>query len=113
MRLLLDLAGDERFWIKLSCADKISGDGRVAAADGLPFTDVVPFARAVIEAAPDRILWGSDWPHGSIFTPGRTANEGDLLDLLGEFAPDESVRNAILVDNPARLYGFDRQAARP
>lgn len=106
-RLLLDLLKDDRFWVKVSCADKLSADPRAHLPDGsLPFRDIVPFARAVIAAAPDRVLWGSDWPHGNTFDPGRVPNEGDLLDLLGEFAPDETARRKILVDNPARLYGF-------
>ena len=65
------------------------------------------------DAAPDRVLWGSDWPHANNFTPGCIPNDGDLLDLLAEFAPDEAVRNRILVDNPARLYGFDRRNVDP
>ncbi len=107
MELLLDLLKDQRFWVKLSCADKISGDRRAVVDDGLPYGDVIPFARAVIDAAPDRVLWGSDWPHANNFAPGCIPNDGDLLDLLAQFAPIEAVRNRILVDNPARLYGFD------
>ena len=106
-QLLLDFLKDERFWVKLTGADKIScTDSR--SDKGLFYTDVVPFARALIEAAPDRVIWGTDWPHSNIFVPGKTPNDGDLLDLLSEFAPDESVRHKILVDNPSRLYGFDQ-----
>ncbi|MCH7916043.1 MAG: amidohydrolase family protein [Deltaproteobacteria bacterium] len=106
-QLLLDFLKDERFWVKLSAVDKISRtDSR--SDKGLFYTDVVPFARALIEAAPDRVIWGTDWPHSNIFVPGKTPNDGDLLDLLSEFAPDESVRHKILVDNPSRLYGFDQ-----
>ncbi len=106
-QLLLDFLKDERFWVKLTGADKISRtDSR--SDKGLFYTDVVPFARALIEAAPDRVIWGTDWPHSNIFVPGKTPNDGDLLDLLSEFAPDESVRHKILVDNPSRLYGFDQ-----
>jgi len=106
-RLLLDLLKDDRFWVKLSCADKISGDPRAhPPGGGLPFRDVIPFAQAAIAAAPDRCIWGSDWPHGNTFEPGRIPNDGDLLDLLAEFAPDEVQRRRIMVDNPARLYGF-------
>ncbi len=68
--------------------------------------DMVPFAQAVIAAAPGRVVWGSDWPHGNTFTPGRTPNEGDLLDLLAVIAPDEEVRRRILVDSPTRLFGL-------
>jgi predicted TIM-barrel fold metal-dependent hydrolase len=60
----------------------------------------------VIAAAPDRVIWGTDWPHSNNFSPGHTPNDGDLMDLLAAFAPDEAVRKRILVDNPAALYGF-------
>ncbi len=97
-RRLLELARHEGCWIKVCGAERIS-------AAGPPFTDAVPFARALIEAAPGRILWGTDWPHPNI---GRhMPNDGDLVDLIPLFAPDETVRRKILVENPARLYGFD------
>jgi predicted TIM-barrel fold metal-dependent hydrolase len=105
-RLLLELLKDDRFWVKICSLDKLSGTPKARVESGLPFTDMIPFAQAVIAAAPDRVLWGSDWPHGNTFTPGRTPNEGDLLDLLAEIAPDEALRKRILVDNPARLFGF-------
>jgi predicted TIM-barrel fold metal-dependent hydrolase len=105
-KLLLDLLKDDRFWVKICSLDKLSGVPKARVERGLPFTDMIPFAQAVIAAAPDRVLWGSDWPHGNTFTPGRTPNEGDLLDLLAEIAPDAAVRKRILVDNPARLFGF-------
>jgi predicted TIM-barrel fold metal-dependent hydrolase len=106
-RLLLDLLKDDRFWVKLCCPDKLSNDPRAHLPDGgLPFRDVIPFAQACIAAAPDRCIWGSDWPHGNTFEPGRIPNEGDLLDLVAEFTPDETQRRRIMVDNPARLYGF-------
>jgi 2-pyrone-4,6-dicarboxylate lactonase len=104
--LLLELLKDDRFWVKLCSFDKISAVPQARLEGRLPFLDMVPFARAVIAAAPDRVIWGTDWPHGNTFTPGRTPNEGDLLDLLAEIAPDEAVRQRILVDNPARLFGF-------
>ena len=109
--LLLDLLADVRFWTKICGVDKISARPQAHVADGPPFADVVPFAKAVIEAAPDRVIWGSDWPHGNTFAPGRTPNEGDLLDLLGVIAPADEARRRILVDNPARLYGFSRGRA--
>ena len=107
MALLLDLLKDEKFWVKVSGADKIGGNPEATPQSGLPFLDVVPYARAVIEAAPDRVIWGSDWPHSNIFVPGHVPNDGTLLDLLAAFAPDEATRDRILVDNPARLYGFE------
>ncbi len=97
-RLLLDFLRDADFWVKISCAERLS-------AAGAPFADVVPFAAALIEAAPDRVLWGTDWPHPNI--DGRMPDDGDLTDMLLSYAPDEEMRRKILVDNPARLYGFD------
>ena len=105
-KLLLRLIEDDRFWVKLCSLDKISAVPKAHVAGSLPFMDMVPFAKAVVEVAPDRVLWGSDWPHGNTFTPGRVPNEGDLLDLLAVIAPDPALRKRILVDNPARLFGF-------
>ena len=105
-QLLLDLLKDNHVWVKVSGADKICNT-QVHSYFGLPFVDVIPFARAVIAAAPDRVIWGTDWPHSNNFIPGHTPNDGDLVDLLAEFAPDEQTRKKILVDNPAALYGFD------
>jgi predicted TIM-barrel fold metal-dependent hydrolase len=97
-RLLLDFLKGEDFWVKISGAERLSSAGP-------PFTDTVPFAQAVIEAAPDRVLWGTDWPHPNI--EGLMPNDGDLPDLLALYAPDAGMRERILVANPARLYGFD------
>jgi 2-pyrone-4,6-dicarboxylate lactonase len=104
-QLLLDLVKDKKFWVKLTGADKLCSSN-VHSYFGLPFIDVVPFARALIAAAPDRVIWGTDWPHSNNFLPGKTPNDGDLLDLLAAFAPEESARQKILVDNPSALYGF-------
>ena len=104
-QLLLDLVKLSHVWVKVSGADKICNT-QVHAYFGLPFIEVVPYARAVVAAAPGRVLWGSDWPHSNNFAPGYTPNDGDLIDLLAAFAPDESTRKKILVDNPAALYGF-------
>jgi 2-pyrone-4,6-dicarboxylate lactonase len=105
-QLLLDMIRDDRFWIKLCSFDKISATPKAHVPGSLPFMDMVPFAQAVLAVAPDRVIWGTDWPHGNTFTPGRTPNEGDLLDLLAVIAPDEKLRKKVLVDNPARLFGF-------
>src|SRR5919106_621600 len=104
-QLLLDLLKAPHVWVKVSGADKIC-DTQIHSYFGLPFVEVIPFARAVIAAAPDRVIWGTDWPHSNNFAPGKTPNDGDLLDLLTAFAPDEPTRKKILVDNPAVLYGF-------
>jgi predicted TIM-barrel fold metal-dependent hydrolase len=65
---------------------------------------VAPFARALLDAAPDRCLWGTDWPHPSL--SAWMPDDGVLLDRLGEWAPSAAERRRVLVDNPARLYGF-------
>lgn len=94
---------------------KISGAYR--ASDRAPdYADVAPFARALIEANPDRVVWGTDWPHprGTTppggdplrITPGYRIDDGCLLNQLPHWAPDPTVRARILVHNPARLYGF-------
>ena len=105
-QLLLDLMKSKNVWVKVSGADKICNT-KVHSYFGLPFVEVIPFARAVIAAAPDRVIWGTDWPHSNNFAPGHTPNDGDLVDLLAEFALDETTRRKILVDNPAALYGFE------
>ena len=105
-QLLLDLLKGGHVWVKVSGADKICNT-RVHSYFGLPFIEVIPFARVVIEVAPDRVIWGTDWPHSNNFAPGHTPNDGDLVDLLAAFAPDEKTRKKILVDNPAALYGFE------
>ena len=98
-RVLLDLAREDHIWVKLTGADRITKAGP-------PYDDVVPFARALIDVAPDRMVWGTDWPHSAYFDPAKMPNDGVLMNLLPEFAPEEVVRNKILVDNAARLFGF-------
>jgi predicted TIM-barrel fold metal-dependent hydrolase len=93
---LRHLVVDHGYWIKLSGAYRISARFQT-------FEDVAPFARRLIEDAPDRMLWGSDWPHVS---QSRTPDTGRLLNLLPQWAPDPKIRQRILVTNPARLYGF-------
>jgi predicted TIM-barrel fold metal-dependent hydrolase len=94
---LLGLLSDSRAWVKLA------GSYRVSSAGG-DYRDTLPFAHALLERAPDRLVWGSDWPHVAV--PGRMPNDAELLELLGEWVPDPALREAVLVDNPRRLYGF-------
>jgi 2-pyrone-4,6-dicarboxylate lactonase len=75
-------------------------------AEGSSYEEVVAMSRAVIEKAPGRIIWGTDWPHAYVFRANEMPNDGDLIDMLLDFAPDEAVRKQILVDTPNRL--FDR-----
>ena len=96
-KVLLEWMKQDRFWVKVCGAERISSMGP-------PFTDAVPFARALIAAAPERILWGTDWPHPNVGK--HMPNDGDLMDLFPLMAPTPELRKQILVDNPARLYGF-------
>ncbi len=84
-------------WVKISGANRIS-------SQPIPYRDTIPFAQALVAARPERVVWGSDWPHVAI--KGPMANDGVLLDLLADWVPDEATRNRILADNPAALYGF-------
>jgi predicted TIM-barrel fold metal-dependent hydrolase len=88
---------EQGHWVKLSGAYRLSQQKP-------PYSDLIPFARALVSARPDRIVWASDWPHA--FLKGEMPNTTDLLDLLAEWVPDEETRRRILVDNPAALYGF-------
>jgi 2-pyrone-4,6-dicarboxylate lactonase len=96
---LLRLMKAGRAWVKLT------GPSRITTSGGLPYADVVPYAHALVAAAPQQVIWGTDWPHVIIKTP--MPNDGDLADLLSEWIPDERLREQVLVKNPARLYGFD------
>jgi|ERR1043166_2909168 predicted TIM-barrel fold metal-dependent hydrolase len=84
------------------CWAKLIGPYRVSTQAPL-FPDVTPFAHAMLKIAPDRLVWGTDWPHPNM---KRMPNDGDLADMLLDWIPDESLRGRVLVDNPARLYGF-------
>ena len=96
-KILLETARMENCWVKICGAERISSAGP-------PFTDAVPFAQAILEVTPDRALWGTDWPHPNI--KKHMPNDGDLVDLVPRFMPDEALQRKVLVDNPHRLYGF-------
>jgi predicted TIM-barrel fold metal-dependent hydrolase len=83
---------------------KISGYR--SSVKGFPYDDVAPLARGFIEANPDRCVWGSDWPHPNLYEGTHMPDDGQLMDMLGAWAPSDELRRKILVDNPARLYGF-------
>lgn len=70
----------------------------------MPHQDITPFARALVKAVPHRLIWGTDWPHVRLTTP--MPNDGDLVDLLSDWVPDEHTRKRILVDNAELLFGF-------
>ncbi|TXN66582.1 amidohydrolase family protein [Methylobacterium sp. WL6] len=82
---------------------KLSGAFRTSVA-GAPYADTIPFARALNDAAPERCLWGSDWPHVAAWDgPPKLAT---LLDLVADWVPDEARRRRLFVENPRALYGF-------
>jgi predicted TIM-barrel fold metal-dependent hydrolase len=83
---------------------KISGANRVSATDLPPYDDVKPMAAALIAAAPDRIMWGTDWPHPNKYLVN--PNDGDLVDAFGDWVSDDAMRRRIMVDNPAAFYRF-------
>jgi len=103
---ILDLVQAGKAYVKISVTEGPRHD----------YTGFIPLAKALISANPDRILWGTNWPHpNSVTPPGRKPTEvtplwqvddGLVLNLLPTWAPDPSIRKKILVDNPARLYGF-------
>ena len=97
IKVLLDLLETGRCWVKLSAPYESSISGPP------DWADVTAEARALVKAAPERMLWASNWPH-----PGQTnpPDEADLLDLLLGWVDDDAVRNRILTENPAELYGF-------
>ena len=95
---LLTLMREGNTWMKISGANRVSG------TDLPPYDDVQPMAHALIEAAEDRIMWGTDWPHPNKYEVN--PNDGDLADALGEWVTDADLRQKILVDTPAQLYRF-------
>jgi predicted TIM-barrel fold metal-dependent hydrolase len=97
-QFLLEVMKLPNAWIKVSGIDRIASAGR-------PFADGVPCVARLIAAAPARALWGTDSPHPNV--AGAVPDEADLIDALFEACPDDDVRHAVLVDNPARLYGFE------
>ena len=100
MRALCDLAKEPHVWIKTASAYKMIWRGAT-------YDQVVPIARKLAAVAPDRVIWGSDWPHSGAYQPGKMPNDGDLVDWLLDFVPDEVARHKMLVDNPKRLFDFD------
>jgi 2-pyrone-4,6-dicarboxylate lactonase len=85
-----------KVWVKLSGTDRITREKP-------PYRDAVALARILADQAPERMLWGTDWPH-----PNHTAvpNDGMLVDLIADIAPGDSTRQRMLVDNPAEFFGF-------
>lgn len=95
---LLKLLDGGQCWIKLT------GPYRITSEADMPYADVVEPARKLIAHAPQRMIWGTDWPH--VMKKKPMANDGDMTDLLDQWTPDAATKKRILVDNPAALYGF-------
>ena len=91
---------DEDVWSKVSCPERLS-------VAGPPYDDVVSFQRAIVERFPDRVLWGTDWPHPNL--KGHMADDGLLVDQIPKFAVTDELRQKLLVDNPMHLY-WERRA---
>ena len=105
---VIDLVQSGRAYVKISAANRISQKGP-------DYADATPFAQALVKANPDRVLWGSDWPHltgvrgrplTGISPPPEDYDDGMVLNQLSRWVPDPTIRKKILVENPARVYGF-------
>ncbi|MGQ9367961.1 amidohydrolase family protein [Azospirillum sp. ST 5-10] len=92
----LGLMEDPKFWSKVSCPERLSVQGPPT------YDDVVPFARTLVERFPDRVLWGTDWPHPNMTS--HMPDDGRLVDVIPRIAPTPELQKALLVDNPMRLY---------
>ncbi len=86
---------NDHVWTKVTCPERLT-------VQGPPYDDVVPFACAVVERFPDRVLWGTDWPHPNM--KSHMPDDGDLVDFIPRIAPSPVVQRKLLVDNPMRLY---------
>jgi predicted TIM-barrel fold metal-dependent hydrolase len=98
-QFLCRLLAEGKAWTKISGADRNT-------AAGTPFSDIAPFATSLLKANSERVVWGTDWPHINYYDPVQVPDDGILLNLLADWMPDEATRKRVLVDNPARLYGF-------
>ena len=94
-RFLQLLETRKNFWSKVSCPERLT-------IAGSPYDDVVPFARTLVERFPDRVLWGTDWPHPNM--KKEAPDDGVLVDVIPKIAPSPALQKALLVDNPMRLY---------
>jgi 2-pyrone-4,6-dicarboxylate lactonase len=90
----------------VSCPERLSVVGpRAVKGEAFPYRDVVPFARRIVETFPDRVLWGTDWPHPTL--KDHMPDDGVLVDFIPHIAPTQEFQQKLLVDNPMRLYWRD------
>ena len=93
----------QNVWSKVSCPERLSVTGPKALnGEQHAYRDVVPFARHVVESFPDRVLWGTDWPHPNL--KDHMPDDGLLVDFIPHIAPTADLQKRLLVDNPTRLY---------
>jgi len=97
-QVLLKFLENDNVWVKVSGSERIT-------KQGAPFADSVKIAAALVNAAPDRALWGTDWPHPNM-GPDGAPDDGLLVELVPQIADTEELQQKLLVDNPARLYDF-------
>ncbi len=91
----IELMRDTKFWTKVTCPERLT-------AIGPPYDDVVPFAKTLVEQFPDRVLWGTDWPHPNM--KSHMPDDGVLVDMIPRIAPSVDLQKSLLVNNPMRLY---------
>lgn len=102
--LFLRLMESDMIWCKATCPERLSKSGPPT------YDDFVPFARAVVERFPDRVLWGTDWPHPNLNMVGHMPDDGALVDIIPRIAPTSELQRKLLVDNPMRLYWPEEMA---
>lgn len=98
LRYLRLLDQHRNFWSKVSCPERLT-------VAGAPYDDVVPFAKKIVESFPDRVLWGTDWPHPNM--PKEAPDDGVLVDVIPKIAVTPALQQKLLVDNPMPLYWSD------
>jgi len=94
-RFVALMADNENIWCKVTCPERLS-------VNGPPYHDVIPFAREIVDRFPDRVLWGTDWPHPNM--KSHMPDDGALVDFIPLIAPGQDTQRKLLVDNPTRLY---------
>ncbi len=96
------LAENDNIWTKVSCPERLT-------VSGPPYDDVIPFSRMLVERFPDRVLWGTDWPHPNM--KSHMPDDGILVDVIPRIAVTEELQRKLLIDNPMRLYWPEERSA--
>ncbi|MFK5997211.1 MAG: amidohydrolase family protein [Rhodobacterales bacterium] len=96
------LASSDNFWVKVTCPERLT-------VGGPPYDDVIPFGRSLVDLFPDRVLWGTDWPHPNM--KSHMPDDGNLVDVIPRIATTAAKQQALLVDNPMRLYWSEQEKA--